>query len=210
MPSDFDLLDRWAAGDREAAAALIDRHFQTLYRFFRVQAPRDAEDLVQQTLLACVEGRERFRRASSFRTYVLRTARFQLYARNRRRRAEAPQGASGQTHAGVPALGTSPTGVLARADDRRVLLEALRRLPLDHQLVLELHLWESLTGPELAEALDIPEPAVRSRLRRALERLRMEALALVAAPIKLRDTVDTLDRWAVRLSAASGRIRSAP
>ena len=41
-------------------------------------------------------------------------------------------------------------------------------------IVLELKYFEGLTGPEIAETLDIPEGTVRGRLRRGLERLREE------------------------------------
>jgi RNA polymerase sigma-70 factor (ECF subfamily) len=51
------------------------------------------------------------------------------------------------------------------------MLSALRRLPLDDQLLLQMHYWDGLTGPALSRALDLPEGTVRSRLRRAKAKL---------------------------------------
>jgi RNA polymerase sigma-70 factor (ECF subfamily) len=72
----------------------------------------------------------------------------------------------------VHELAPSPSHELRHRDERQHLLEALRRLPLDLQVVLELHYWEGLRGPELAEVLEIPEGTVRSRLRLGRDRLR--------------------------------------
>lgn len=199
---DFELLERWAGGDHAAAEALIGKYFRPLYRFFRNKLRDGHEDLVQQTLLACLEGRARFLGHASFRTYLFQTARFQLYAHLRKRRAAPSVGLDSNAFA---TRATSPTAGLARAEEKRLLLEALRRLPLHDQIVLELQLWESLTGPEIAEVLGIPEPTVRSRLRRALSRLRNELHRLEAGNVGLRDTSDNLEKWAARLSIRQQR-----
>jgi DNA-directed RNA polymerase specialized sigma24 family protein len=41
----------------------------------------------------------------------------------------------------------------------------MRHLPVDLQVILELHYWEDLPGPELSEALDVPLGTAKSRLR---------------------------------------------
>jgi RNA polymerase sigma-70 factor (ECF subfamily) len=66
--------------------------------------------------------------------------------------------------------------VLAKREDERLLTEALRRVPLDAQVVLELAYWEGLDGAEIAQVLAVPLNTAYSRLRRAkitlLDRLR--------------------------------------
>lgn len=195
--SDFELLDEWGAGDLAAGSELFERHFDTLYRFFRNKVDSELQDLMQRTLLACVEGRARFRRESSFRTYLFQTARFQLYAHYRDLQRSKHLDFAVITAADMHA---SPSGVIARKQDSRLLLEALRRIPVDHQIVLELTFWEELTGPEIAQVLGIPEPTVRSRLRRASERLRVELSTLGGSEAQLRETGDDLQLWARRLS----------
>jgi RNA polymerase sigma factor (sigma-70 family) len=194
--SDFELLDCWGNGDLAAGSSLFERHFDTLYRFFRTKVDNELQDLMQRTLLACVEARDRFRRESSFRTYLFQTARFQLYSHYRELRRSKHLDFAVITAAD---LHTSPSGVVARKQDFRLLLEALRRIPVDHQIVLELSFWEELSGPEIAEVLGIPEPTVRSRLRRAGERLRGELEGLGGSALQLRETADDLHGWARRL-----------
>jgi RNA polymerase sigma-70 factor (ECF subfamily) len=167
--ADLELLDRWGRGEREAGALLLERHFEALYAFLRHRAIGSVDDLMQQTLLACVESRGRFRGEATFRTYLLQIARYQLYAHYRRaksmRSAEWPDIAEDDP---------SPTAKLVRKQDEQLLLEALDRLPPIFQAVLKLNFYDGLTGPEIAAVLRIPEPTVRSRLRRALDRLRSE------------------------------------
>lgn len=194
MRADVELLDAWAGGDEDAGGELFDRHFDALYRFFRNKVGDGVDDLVQQTLLACVQGRARFRRDSSFRTYLFATARNVLYQHFDRRSREAERVDYGSVS--VIDLGESPSRVVEARAEQRVLAAALQRLPLDYQVALELRYWEGLTGPELAEALGIPEPAVRSRLRRALEKLRELIATLAASPDELASITADLDRWA--------------
>ena len=197
--SDFELLDAWGGGNTVAGRMLYDRYFALLYRFVRTKIDSGAEDLIQNVWLACVEGRERFRRDGSFRAYLLQTARFQLYAHYRKRKRAAVLDFSASS---VVDLGTSPSAIVLRHEQERMLLEALRRVPLDYQIVLELRFWEDLSGPEIAEVLGIPEPAVRSRLQRATERLRTQLQALAGKGTAAPDTEDDLQRWALRLRQA--------
>jgi RNA polymerase sigma factor (sigma-70 family) len=204
--SDFELLNAWGAGNAAAGRMLYERHFGLLYRFVRNKIDSGTEDLIQSVWLACVETRDRFRREGSFRAYLLQIARFQLYAhyRKRKRREDLDFSASS-----LADLGTSPSLVAQRHQQERALLEALRRVPLDHQIVLELRFWEELSGPEIAEVLGIPEPAVRSRLRRASERLRVELQALAAHGPALPDTDDDLQQWVVRLRELMADVQGA-
>src|SRR6476619_1575545 len=85
VEDDLILLDRWCAGDRVAGNLLFRRHFEALCRFFEHKTDGDIDDLVQETFLACLRGRETFRRQSSFRTYLFAIARHTLFGYWRRR-----------------------------------------------------------------------------------------------------------------------------
>lgn len=189
---DLALLDQWREGDREAGDALFDRHFESVYRFFRNKINGDAADLVQRTFLACVEGRDRFEKRSSFRTFLFSVARHELYAHYRKEKRQE------NVDFGVTSLADispTPTSMIAEKHDHRLLLEALRAIPVDLQVAVELHYWEGLTGPQLAEVLDIPEPTVRSRLHRARESLAKKIEALAARPGRLESTMTSLDSF---------------
>src|SRR5690606_25043605 len=102
-----------------------------------------------------VEGRERFRGQSSFRTYLFGVAHNVLRSHLRGRKREADRLDFGVTS--VFDLGLSPTVLIAARREQTLVLQALRRIPLEHQIVLELYYWESMTAKELGEILDVPE-----------------------------------------------------
>ncbi len=195
--SDASLLEAWAAGDKTAGSRLFGRHFKSVKRFFSRKVGDDVEDLVQQTFMKCVESLARFRRASSFRTFLFGVARNVLrdHVRSRlRSTAELDETCAVDIESG-------PTTLLTMAQDKRLLLEALRRLPLDTQILLELAYWESLNSREIGEVLDINENTARSRLRRSRELLDGALKAATRDSASLRTTMNNLDGWAAELRA---------
>lgn len=194
MDGDDQLLAAWAAGDAEAGNALIERHFDRLYRFFEMTVPSHAQDLVQETFVACLESPERYRGESSLSAFLLGIARKKalMFWRTHARRGAAVD----FDRCSLQDLGASPTGVLAQAEHERLLVAGLRRIPLEAQILLQLHYWESLPGPALARVLEIPEGTVRSRLRRARELLVAAIEDLRPEEALLRSTVDDLEGWA--------------
>lgn len=186
MAEDFELLDAWANGDANAARTLLKRYTGPLYRFFDRKVDGPIEDMVQDTLVACMEGRDRFRREAGFRAYVFGIARHVLYAQLR-----AKHRAGGELDleaSSLRELGPTPSEIIADRKEQKILLEALRWLPVETQLLLELYHWQGLTAQEIADAMAIGERAVRSRLRRAKAALR-EAIDRVArSPDLLQST----------------------
>ncbi|MCH9686790.1 MAG: sigma-70 family RNA polymerase sigma factor [Deltaproteobacteria bacterium] len=168
---DFELLAAWRRGDNDAGTQLFERHYAAVVRFVKnkVANPTELEDVVQQIFLACVEGRDRFEQRSSFRTYLFGVAHFSLLDHFRRRRRDGA--AIDASVTSVADLEPSPSLIVARREEQRLVVEGLRQLPLDYQVVLELFYWERLTGPEIADALTIPEGTVRFRIRRGKELL---------------------------------------
>lgn len=192
--SDRELLDAWASGEKAAGAALFDRHFGALSRFFRNKAGEDADDLIQHSLLACLEARVRFEGKSSFRTFLFAIARNVLYDhyRSRHRRPEPPD----FSVSSLAEIAPSASSVIAAAGRQRSLLEALRSIPLQFQVVLELSFWERLTAAEIGEVVDAPEGTVRTRLRRAKELVAKELKRIENLGLPLETTIHQLDDWA--------------
>jgi len=193
MKTDKELLGAWGGGDRAAGNELFRRHFSAVHRFFANKVDRDVEDLVQRTFMACTEGRDRFEGRSSFRTYVLGIANHLVCNAYRRKRARVEVDLDRDS---IVDLGASPSTLFAEQEEQRVLLEALRRIPLTSQVVLELYYWERLTGPQLGEVLGIPEDTARSRVRTAKQLLR-KALAQLSASRRVLESTDAdLEQWA--------------
>lgn len=167
---DFELLDRWQAGDVQAGDELFRRHFDALYRFFSNKSADHADDLIQKTMLGCIEHRDRFRRQSTFRTYLFVIARHELldHLRVQLRRPELVD----LSNMSLRALGTTPSAAVARDQREHTLDVALTELPLDQQIALEMAYRQQLSGPEIAEVLGIEPNTVRSRLARARKALK--------------------------------------
>jgi RNA polymerase sigma factor (sigma-70 family) len=197
--SDFELLEAWRGGDKAAGNELFDRYFDAVYRFFRNKVCEGAEDLVQQTFLALVQSRDHFRGDSSFRTYLFTAARSKLYTHLERRHREGNRIDYGVSS--CEDLGISPSEVIAQDENERLLLHALRRLPIDLQIALELFYFEHMRGPQLAEVLDLPEGTVRSRIRRGRALLREQLELLMQSSARVETTMTSLESWAEAVRA---------
>lgn len=168
VTSDFELLDRWRAGDRKAGNELFQRHFDSISRFFENKLADDVDDLVQGTFFALVKYAEGFRKQASFRTYLFTIAKHELYRHLRKR---AKQGVDFAVTS-LADLGTSAPSKLIRGERKHQLLLALRELPVEQQMLIELHYWEGIALEELATIFEVAPATVRSRLFRARKDLR--------------------------------------
>lgn len=197
METDFELLDAWRDGSRSAGSELIRRHFTYVFGFFRSKLEHVAEDLTQQTFLRIVEARDAFRGNASFRTYLFVVARNVLYAHVRRlgNRSTDPD----FDNSSLLDLDPSVSKLLVDLEEHKLLVHALRSLPLALQVALELYYVQRLRGLELAQVLDVPHGTVRSRIRRALEMLRARMAELADSPQAIRTTLTDLERWAAAL-----------
>jgi RNA polymerase sigma-70 factor (ECF subfamily) len=191
---DAQCLRAWAAGDAGAGELLFERHFEAVARFFRNKTDADHDDLIQATFLGCLESLPRFRAEASFRTYIFAVARNVLSKYYRSRRRERERLDFGTISAAD--LGASPSAWVAQGEGARTMLQALRRIPMDSQIALELHYWEGMTGQQIAEVLDIPLGTAKTRLRRARQLLEAELEKFSEGALVPAHTYSDLDAWA--------------
>lgn len=164
---DRELLQAWAEGDKRAGGRLIKRHFDALNRFFANKvSDSERADLIQSTLLHCTQAIERFRGDARFRTYLLSIAR-NVLLHHYRTRGRKLDHLDPLTHsvAGVSTAGLFTKLVGARQHEAIVV--ALRQLPIDLQIVLELKYWERLTAKECGIVLELSPNTISSRIQRA-------------------------------------------
>jgi RNA polymerase sigma factor (sigma-70 family) len=197
MDDDAALLLAWRQGDATAGRKLVARHFAAVYRFFANKLGADVDDLVQQTFLAIVEGRDRMR-DSGFRPYLFGTARNRLMRHFRDRGAVDDECSVDQLQAAQHSVAEG----LAQRHEQRLLLRALRRLPIDLQIAVELAYWEGLTDREVAEILEMPVGTLKSRLRKARSLLATSMAALAESRALLESTTAGLDGWVASIRAA--------
>jgi RNA polymerase sigma-70 factor (ECF subfamily) len=196
VQNDGELLEAWRQGDRVAGDELIRRHFDSICRFFRAKLGDDVEDLIQKTFLACVESRDRVE-TDGFRAYLFAVAKNRLYD-HLRAGYRGPERLDLSLRSLVD-LGTSPSQLVARNQQEQLLVAAMRCIPVDYQIALELAYWEGMSGPEIASVLGIPANTVRSRLARARAAVREHIERLASTPDVSRTTLSQLDDAITRL-----------
>jgi RNA polymerase sigma factor (sigma-70 family) len=192
--SDGELLQAWGTGDRAAGEELLARHFEAVVRFFQNKIDRDHDDLIQKTFLGCLESRERFRGDGSFRAFLFGVAR-NVLGKHLRQRYREPASLD-FAHVSVAELGDTPSLLVVEDQQQELMLHALRRIPLDHQIVLELCYWEGMTAAEVGEMLGVPIGTAKTRLRRAKQLLAAELSDLQAGVTGAAPTETRLDTWA--------------
>jgi len=165
--SDGDILAAIERGDRRGALALCARvHGASLGRLCMalLGSQAEADDAVQETLLAAHAGFEDFRSDGSLRAWLFGIARRRC-ARVKERRGTVKSGSDGADERTADDL----LEVRRRAERARDLLERVR--PTEREALL-LRYEGELSFREVGEAVGIDEATARKRVSRALARLR--------------------------------------
>jgi RNA polymerase sigma factor (sigma-70 family) len=197
---DLGLVDAWRSGDRRAGEALFRRHFPGVSRFFRNKFSAGVDDLVQQTFMALLEGRERLASGSCFRSYLFGIAHNVMRTHLR---ALAKQGAFDPATSVIADLDPGAGTMIGERQEQRLLLRALRRIPIEAQVALELVYWEQLNAAEIAEILGVPHSTMRSRIQRARQLLQQAIEQLGESPALIESTLGGLEGWALVVRGAN-------
>ncbi|MCA9687506.1 MAG: RNA polymerase subunit sigma-70, partial [Myxococcales bacterium] len=96
-------------------------------------------------------------------------------------------------------LEPSPSRIVAQQREQQLLLLALRSIPFEMQVALELHYWEHMSDAEIARALEVPLGTMKSRIRRARQLLAERIAELAESPQVLESTLANLEEWAAQL-----------
>jgi RNA polymerase sigma factor (sigma-70 family) len=199
---DAELLLAWRAGDTASGEQLFERYYPAIARFFANKLRGDPADLIQDTFMACLRGRDRIAEQGKFRAYIFSVAYnlLRLHYRSHRVDAERLDFAS----MSVADLSPGAGSMLAQGAEQLLLLEALRRIPIECQVVLELFYWEDMTSASIAEVLEEPHGTVRTRIRRARALLEQALAELASDPGVLRRTLEDLEGWVSKIRMAAG------
>jgi RNA polymerase sigma-70 factor, ECF subfamily len=192
--ADVELLQQWRNGDMAAGEILFERYYDPIARFFRSKVATDIADLVQETFVACVEGRDRLQEDGSFRAYIFSAARNVLCAHLRDKYRDDALVDFDATS--LQDLAPGPISQIVNRHEQRLLLEALRRIPVNCQILLELRYWEQLRTSDIADALGIPHATVRSRLAKARKLLDQAMSTMADSAALLESTLANFEEWA--------------
>ena len=190
---DSELVRRMRAGDREAFAAVVRRHGGALLRFARafVRDEAVAEEVVQETWMAALEGLAGFEERASFKTWLYRILANRARARAVREGRSVPFSALGEAegdahavdperfdargHWRDPPVGwtdETPERLALEAETRAVMEAAVRALPPAQRAVLVLRDEDGLDTEEICNLLDLTVTNQRVLLHRARARVR--------------------------------------
>ena len=171
---DSGLLARAQRGDAAAYEEIVQRYQQVAFRtaYVITGSAADAEDAAQEGFVKAYRALGRFRTGSDPRPWLLRIVANE--ARNRVRSSQRRHGLELRLAEGFRPgdAAPSPEAAAVAAEERQRLLELVNRLEQDDRLVISSRYFLELSGEETAAALGIPEGTVKSRLSRALARLR--------------------------------------
>ena len=173
-----------------AMEQLVERFADRVYRLaLRITSShQDAEEVTQDALWTAGRKVHTFKGESAFGSWLYRITANAAYMKLRSRRATAREIALDDV---LPSLDGGHFEPLddwspkvdeqALQDELREVLErAIDRLPPDYRTALVLHDIEGLSNPDIAEALGISLPAVKSRIHRSRLFLRKELSAYLA------------------------------
>jgi len=171
--ADQELMRRVQNGDKEAFAALVERHKAPLVRVLTALArDRDrAEEVAQDAFVRLFELSHRYQERGQFKPYLYRIATNLLRTEDRKRRRHAillkAFGGNG-AHEVAP----SPQIVCLRDELSVRLTQALSALPLRYRSPIVLRELEGWSYTDIARAMSCGEGTVKSRIHRGRERLR--------------------------------------
>ncbi len=190
---DSELVRRVRAGDRSAFAGLVRRHGGALLRFARVfvREPSAAEEVVQDTWMAVLEGLDGFEGRASFKTWLYRILANRARTRAVREGRSVPFSALAETEGDEHAVDPerfdaggmwrdppvgwtdeTPERLALEAEIRQVMEAAVQALPPAQRAVLVLRDEDGLETEEICNLLDLTVTNQRVLLHRARTRVR--------------------------------------
>ena len=150
---------------RRTVPVLVERWGDSLYRaaFAVCRNPQDAEDVVQETLLAYYRSDKEFDSDEHIRAWLIRVAvnkaknaTICFWRRNRRNLEDYVE------------------SLTFEVDSDRELLDTVLRLPERYRIVIHLFYYEEMPVRDIAKALNTSEQNVKTRLSRARDKLRQQ------------------------------------
>ena len=176
---DAALVEGLRRGDEAASELLLDTYGDRVYRLaIRITGnEQDAEEVAQDALWTAARKIHTFKGESAFGSWIYRIAANAAYEKLRARRRKTSEIAlddvlpsldgDGQHFAPMEDWSTRVDDPAVQGELRRELTAAIDALPPDYRTALVLHDVEGVANSEIAEALGVGLPTVKSRVHRA-------------------------------------------
>ena len=182
--SEGELVHRAQSGDTDAFSELVLTHQRFVYNLALhcLSDPHEAEDIAQEVFLRAWQALPRFRRQSSFRTWLYRIATNLCY--NRLPALKRQFAALGEeVLPDLPSPSFHEPAVRLDVQERREFLhQQIDALPESYRILILLRYQQELLYAEIAEVVGIPLGSVKTGLFRAKARLRAAMCAYEEEP----------------------------
>ena len=179
VDADAELVEALRREEPDAPDRLVERYGDRVYRLaMRITGLKeDAEEAAQDALWTAARKVHMFKGESAFGSWIYRITANAAYQKLRTRRQKAPEIAledvlpsldgDGRHFEPMDDWSNRVDEQALQGELRRVLQQAIDGLPADYRTALVLHDVEGLSNPDIAEALNISLPAVKSRVHRS-------------------------------------------
>jgi RNA polymerase sigma-70 factor (ECF subfamily) len=170
--SDEKLIKQALKGKKSAWVDLVKRYEKNLYNYClrMVSHPDDALDLMQDIFMAVFKSLASFRGDSVFKAWLFRIAHYRCIEYYRRKKPM--QSLDGIAEQEGEVSDSCPEYQLYSGQQANFLYKAIKSLPVNQKLVVELKFFQQCTFDDIAMQLGISTNTVKSRLYSALDKLK--------------------------------------
>jgi RNA polymerase sigma-70 factor (ECF subfamily) len=183
--ADEDLMVAYQKGEVRAFEILLGRHRKPVFNFILryVGDKETAEDLLQETFMRVIKGSDAYKRQAKFTTWLYTIARNLCVDQTRRRKhrrhasLDAPMQASEDSGTLLDVIPSSEMASDRKSVNKELhetMQRAIASLSEDQREVFLMREFLDMPFKQIAEVVGVPENTVKSRMRYALEKLRLE------------------------------------
>ncbi|WP_440055024.1 RNA polymerase sigma factor [Pseudoalteromonas sp. T1lg65] len=162
------LIKQAAQGNERAWQKLLEKHQQRIYNqcLRLIGNPSDAWDVCQDVFLSIYKSLPSYKGDAQFSTWVFRITHARIVDYMRKHRFEDVN------DSGVELSTSGPDCEIAVLQQNAEIYHALKRLPFEQRLVVELKFFQQYTFDEIAAQLETPVNTVKARLYSALGKMK--------------------------------------
>lgn len=159
------LVKRVKKGDTDAFVTLYETVYKDMYAYacYMLRNPADAEDAVSETVMYAFESIGRLRDAGKFRNWIFKILSNQC---RKKRKAYLREGVEMESDA------SASTDSMKESEDKRDLEAAFTILSEEERYIVNGFIFAGYRGEEIASFLNSKPSTIRSKYRRALQKMR--------------------------------------
>lgn len=183
--ADEDLMVRYQQGEVRAFEILLGRHRKSVFNFILryVGDKETAEDLLQETFMRVIKGADAYKRQAKFTTWLYTIARNLCVDQTRRRKhrrhasLDAPMAADDDSGTLLDVIPGSEMASDRKSVNKQLyqrLQGAIGALSEEQREVFLMREFLDMPFKQIADVVGVPENTVKSRMRYALEKLRLD------------------------------------